>query len=143
VTHVPEALVRTLRRRRLAAVAFTLLLSLAACVSGGAGGAGGAPRGPSDRLTPEELDQWASQDLFNIVQRLRPAWMQVRAPATAQGRPTVAVVLDGQRLQGSLELLRNFKGGDLAEVRFLDARDATTRYGTDMAAGAILIVTKS
>lgn len=127
-------------RRRPVIMVLSLTIALAACVSGGAGA--GSTRGPADRLTPEELQEWASQDLFNIVQRLRPSWMQVRAPVTSQGRPTVSIILDGQRQEGSLELLRNFKGGDVAEVRFLNARDATTRYGTDMVAGAILIVTK-
>ena len=41
-----------------------------------------------------------------------------------------------------LRLLRDFKGTDAEEVRYLNARDATTRYGTDMTAGAILISTK-
>ena len=69
--------------------------------------------------------------------------MQVRAPVTAQGRPTIAIILDGVRQQGSLELLRNFKASDVAELRFINSRDATTRFGTDMMAGAIAITTKS
>jgi len=121
-------------------MASVLTLGLGACAVGGA--SSGSARGPADRITPEELDEWASQDLFTIVQRLRPSWMQVRSPVTAQGRPTIAIILDGQRQLGSLEVLRNFKASDVEELRFMNARDATTRYGTDMTAGAILIITK-
>lgn len=114
-------------------------LALASCASGSGSG---SRRGPADRLSAEELEEWASQDLFNIIQRLRPTWLQVRAPVTAQGRPTIAVILDGQRQQGSVELLRDLKAGDVQDVRFMNARDATTRFGTDMTAGAILVTTK-
>jgi hypothetical protein len=31
---------------------------------------------------------------------------------------------------------------DVEELRYLNARDATTMYGTDMAAGAIQVITK-
>ena len=132
---------RSLPLHRVTLVAVALCAGLASCVSGGA--STGGTRGPADRITAEELDQWASQDLFTLVQRLRPRWMQVRAPVTAQGRPTIAIILDGVRQQGSLELLRNFKASDVAELRFINSRDATTRFGTDMMAGAIAITTKS
>jgi hypothetical protein len=41
-----------------------------------------------------------------------------------------------------VEILRSIRAGDVEEARFLNARDATTRYGTDMTAGAIEVVTR-
>ena len=120
--------------------ALLLLLAVTACGSGGAGTR--APRGSMDRMTAEELEADAAQDLFSVLQRRRPRWLQNRAPATAQGRQQIAVILDGVRQQGSVEVLRNIKTSDVQEVWFVNARDATTRYGTDMTAGAIEIVTK-
>jgi hypothetical protein len=90
----------------------------------------------------EELQADAAVDLFTLIQRRRPQWLQNRAPSTAQGRQQISVVLDGVRQQGSVEILRSMRAGDVEEVRFLNARDATTRYGTDMTAGAIEVVTR-
>lgn len=126
-------------------VSFTLLLSvllavgLTACASSGSSG---PRRGSRDRITIEELEEWASQDLFTLVQRVRPSWMQVRAPVTSNGRPTIAVIVDGVRQAGSLEVLRSYRASEIEEVSYMNARDATTRYGTDMTAGAIVVVTK-
>jgi hypothetical protein len=130
---------RTPRLRHAALVALALSLALAACAGSGARG---GPTGASDVLTTQDLEPWANQDLFTIVQRMRPAWMQNRAPFTGMGRATIAIIVNGQRQDGTLELLRDFKGTDVDEVRYLNARDATTRFGTDMTAGAILISTK-
>ena len=130
---------RTPRLRHAALVALALSLAFAACAGSGARG---SASGTSDVLTAEDLEPWASQDLFTIVQRMRPTWMQNRAPFTGQGRASIVIIVNGQRQEGALELLRDFKGTDVEEARFLNARDATTRYGTDMTAGAILISTK-
>ena len=119
-------------------VGWRALLALGACASGGGGSAGGSP----DRLTSEQLGEYASLDLYTLVQRLRPRWLQVRGTVTAQGRASIAVVLDGVRQQGSIEILRGLRAADVEELRHLNARDATTMYGTDMAAGAIQIITK-
>ncbi len=119
-------------------VACCALLALSACASGGGGSAGGSP----DRLTSEQLGEYASLDLYTLVQRLRPRWLQVRGTITAQGRASIAVILDGVRQQGSTEILRGMRAADVEELRYLNARDATTMYGTDMAAGAIQIITK-
>lgn len=99
-------------------------------------------RGSGDRITAEELQADAAMDLFTLVQRRRPQWLQNRAPSTAQGRQDIAIILDGVRQQGSAEILRSMRSGDVEEVRYMNARDATTRYGTDMTAGAIEVITK-
>jgi hypothetical protein len=116
-------------------------LALTACASSGTSES--APRrSSSTRISTEELQQSAGQDLYTVVQRLRPQWFVVRGGVTAQGRASIAVILDGVRQQGSLEVLRSLKAADTEELRFINARDATTRYGTDMTAGAIEVITK-
>jgi hypothetical protein len=116
-------------------------LALSACASGGPSDT--VPRrGSSDRITADELQQSAGQDLYTVVQRLRPQWLVIRGGVTAQGRATIAVILDGVRQLGSVEVLRSMKAADTQELRFVNARDATTRYGTDMTAGAIEVLTK-
>jgi hypothetical protein len=118
------------------------LLALGACASTGGGSAGGSAGGSPDRLTSEQIGEYASLDVFTLVQRLRPRWLQVRGTVTAQGQASIAVILDGVRQQGSIEILRGMRATDVEELRYLNARDATTMYGTDMAAGAIQVITK-
>jgi hypothetical protein len=120
-------------------VALLVVLAVAGCASGGGGA---ATRGSANRITAEEMAEHASLDLYAVVQRLRPRWLQVRGATSVQGRAAIAVILDGVRQQGSIELLRGLRASDIREVRFLGARDATTRYGTDMTAGAIEVFTK-
>jgi hypothetical protein len=126
--------------RRVPLALLALSVALGACASGGGGSS--PSRSSSARLTAAELEVDASQDLYTVIQRRRPQWLQNRAPSTAQGRQQISVILDGVRQQGSVEVLRSMRAGDVEEVRFLNARDATTRYGTDMTAGAIEVVTK-
>jgi hypothetical protein len=52
-----------------------------------------------------------------------------------------AVYLNNQRLP-ELENLRNFPAANIEEIRYLNAQDATTLYGTGNAAGAIIVKTK-
>jgi len=129
------------RTRSLLAVVTALVLAaaLTACASS-AGGAAGRTR--DTPLLAEELDKWSNQDLYTIIQRNRPAWLQSRATYTGMGRQEISVILDGVLQQDGYEFLRGFRGGDAREVRYMGAADATTLYGTGMSAGAILVFTK-
>jgi hypothetical protein len=48
--------------------------------------------------------------------------------------------VDGRESLNS-EILRSVSVANVEEIRFLDARDATTRFGTGYVSGAILITT--
>ncbi|HKJ02823.1 MAG TPA: hypothetical protein VJ997_10225 [Longimicrobiales bacterium] len=130
---------RTSYRRTFPAV-LALCAALGACASGGGGG--GSARSSSGTLRGEELQTEAVTDLFSVIQRRRPQWLTNRAPATARGRQEIAVIIDGIRQQGTVEILRSMRATDVESVSYMNARDATTRYGTDMTAGAILVSTK-
>lgn len=131
----------TLFHRRVVLPALALSLVLGACAGGG-GGPASTPRTSSSALSTEELQADAAMDLFTLIQRRRPQWLTNRAPTTAQGRQLISVIMDGVKQQGSIEILRSMRAGDVEEVQYMNARDATTRYGTDMMAGAIVVVTK-
>ena len=126
--------------RRLPLAGLALCVALGACASGG--GSSGPPRSSSAILTGEELQVDAAMDLYTVIQRRRPQWLQNRAPSTAQGRQMITIILDGVRQQGGPELLRSIRASDVDSARYMNARDATTRYGTDMTAGAIVVATK-
>jgi hypothetical protein len=123
---------------------FAPVLGLIALLGGCAspGGGGGSSRGSTNVITQAQISELESLDVYAIVQRLQPRWLQVRGMSSAQGQAQIAVIVDSVRQQGSIELLRSMRGLDVRELRYLNARDATTRYGTDMTAGAIEVFTR-
>ena len=112
-------------------------LVLAGCAS--SGGSGGTAGRDYDVITLEELQEDPSLDLLTLIQRARPRWMQPRGSASFAGRISPAVVVDNVPQPGGVDVLRSMRVVNVRELRFLNARDATTRYGTDMISGAILI----
>jgi hypothetical protein len=88
------------------------------------------------------MEQYLEQDLLTLIQRARPVWLQTRPARSTQGESPIVVVFDGVPREPGLDPLRGFKVGDVQEVRRLNASDATTRFGTVMTAGAILVLTK-
>jgi hypothetical protein len=129
-----------IRMRRGAWLAAFFVVVLGACASGGP--AGGPRRGSGDVLTAEEMEPWGAQDLYVVVQRLRPRWLQVREAVTTQGHMPMSLVIDGSRQEGSVELLRNMRASDVEEIRYMNSRDATTQYGLAMMSGALIITTR-
>jgi hypothetical protein len=128
--------------RRIAAL--FLLAFVVACSSATTSG---GPRFGSDRniITYEEIQAsrnpgWTAWDL---VSALRPHFLNSRGVNSLRpGVPSAPVVyLDGIRY-GELPILRTLSVDNISAIQYLNAGDATTRYGTDNPAGAILIVTR-
>lgn len=130
-------------RRIFLSTAFTVLV-LSGCAAASAPGEGGSPSGGSaDLITSEELRETDLQDatVWDAVQRLRPAWLRSRGTTGAGDRTFPRVFLDGVDI-GDLDELRRIGTRDVREIRFMNSRDATTRYGTGYPGGAILVRTR-
>lgn len=106
-------------------------LGLGGCAAGTSGGGGG----DRNRIGSDELQEVLDLNAYEAVRRLRPQWLRSR---TSEG-PSVYV--DGMRGVG-LDGLRTLDTADIQEIEFLSASDATTRFGTNNAAGAILVRTR-
>lgn len=80
-----------------------------------AGCGGGATSGSYDanRITSDDLASVNASDLYEVVQRLRPRWLQVRSPRGMQTETRVVVFLHRTYLGGADELRR--LGLDTAE----------------------------
>ncbi len=93
-----------------------------------------------DLITAEELAERSDlQSAWDAVQRLRPMWLRIRGAGTPNRSPSpILVYLDGARA-GEVDVLRQIRISSVAELRHLDGKDATTRFGTDHGSGAILI----
>jgi len=131
-------------------------LAAAACASGtGSGtapsGATAVPRGNANLITQEEIAGGSYQTALDIVQNLRPSMLRGRgvttgvtgADASGYEGPVAGVVvyLEEVRL-GGIESLRSIPAAGVKEIRFVSARDATTRWGTGHPSGAIQVITK-
>lgn len=119
------------RRRFLVTAVF--LLALGGCAS--AGGSGEGSSRDADLITPEELADFQQVDAYQAVQRLRPAWLRRRGGSQPE------LLVDGLLVDGGVNALRNYQVSDIRQMEFMDASDATMRYGTGFTAGAILITT--
>jgi hypothetical protein len=118
-------------------------LLVPACASTGTGSSSSG--GDRDLLTREQLEGMDHLTAYDAIRRLKPRWLQAERGQdsfASQDMRGTRVYVDGV-LFGDTEALRRLDVRDIGEIRFLDKRRATTRFGTDHAEGAILISTRS
>lgn len=123
------------RKTAVLVATFTL-----ACASTPGTGTAGRSR---NVITAEEIHSVNRTTLFDVVQALRPEFLRGRGVQTLGNASSTAVVvyLDGVRAGGP-EALQRLTPDSAIEIRYLDARDATTLYGTGHTSGAILVKTR-
>ncbi len=120
----------------LAVVAFATLVFAAACASSGHS----RPRTSNNVITREELSALEVTTAYEAVERLRPHFLRGRGPTSIRNtQVTRPVVFVGGVRAGGPEALYRVLLTQVYEIRFLNAADATTRFGTDHAGGAILV----
>lgn len=130
---------RIWRSRILGSVvlALTVLVFAPGCASSGAGD-GGQSR---DVLTRAQLEGFDHLNASEAIRRYRSLWLRSsrgQDSFEAQGRRGVRVYVDDVFF-GNAETLVDIDVSNVEEIRFLDKRRATTRFGTDHAEGAILV----
>lgn len=123
-------------RKGVTLLAVALTLATAGCASGGTAGTGGSPHGTSTKIVQEELANLNQLSALAAIQRLRPNWLRTRTGTPPQ------VHIDGNFQMGGVETLRTIPIADIQEMEYLNAADATTRFGTNYVSGAILVRTK-
>jgi len=118
-----------------------LMFWVAACASAADTTPGGPDR-DRNRISPEEIAAEPVTTAAELVNRLRPAWLRSRGPESIRsGTPSFPIVyIDGVR-SGGPEALRGISTQIIREIRFINGRDATTKYGLDHGAGVILVST--
>jgi hypothetical protein len=119
--------------RRLRIIApLAMLVVLTACASGGQSS---GPRRSTNLITPEEWQGQNMTTVFDAVQRLRPGWLQPRGQT---GLP--AVFRNNTRWGPDPRSLETLLLSEVAEIRFMNGRDATTRFGTGYPGGIIQVM---
>ncbi len=95
-------------------------------------------RGSSSVLTAAEIAKTNAPDALRAIELARPQWLSTRTTGFGVSHERVQVYLEGSR-QGELPALQQMSVSMIREIQFLDARQATTRFGTGHGAGAILV----
>lgn len=117
------------------------------------GTAAPARRGNANLIVESEFTKVEAANLFEAIQRLRPAMLRGRGTTTLGtsnsdpgiGRPnlgTPEVFLDESHY-GDVSALTNISVVSVKEVRFLNASEATTKWGTGYTSGVIQVITKT
>ena len=124
-------------------VSFVFLIISIGCASGGTGSSSGIRYDP-DVITRMELDEIAvaNQTVYEAIGRLRVTWLRPRTPASIQFNSDrlPKAMIDNQQFE--LDFLHQLRIQDVQELRFVDAREATFRWGTGFANGVIEVVSR-
>jgi hypothetical protein len=108
-----------------AARVFALLLLAGAMLAGCAGSRAGGERRDANLITAAEIAASNASTLYDVVYRLRPRWMQVRAARTFDMREGEIVVYQGQTYLGHLDVLRQMNTDAAYAIRYLDGATAS------------------
>jgi hypothetical protein len=129
--------------RGIAAATVFTVVAVAGCATTRSG-ADDSESYRSDLITREEiLGVQGVRNLFEVVQRLRPRWLTIRAGDRSFGMTTEIAVYQGQTYMGDVETLRQMGPTLPHEMRWMDGQTAmTTLPGLGAGkhlAGAIII----
>lgn len=94
-------------------------------------------------ITTEEIESLNVSTAYEVIQQLRPHFLQGRGQSSIQdpGSSMPVVYVNGVRY-GPPSVLQGIRAMDLREIRYLSASDATTRYGTGHVGGVIEVDTR-
>ena len=120
-----------------------LFLVVSAC------GGGPAPSGGlglrRTLLTAEEIGmaKGGAWNAYDVISRLRPEFLRSRGRSSlnTEELTTAVVYVDDMRF-GELASLKTITADQILLIEYINAADATTRFGTDHVGGAILITTR-
>ena len=145
-------------RGRFVFALVAVALSMACASSGGGGGAGGSrtASGGQDVISEADITGRAADaaNALQIIQKLRPQMLRSRGLAvlptggpngrTAQEAAAASMprVYIDNISYGDLNQLSNVNASQIREIRYINARDATTQFGTGHMGGVILVLTK-
>ena len=77
---------------------------------------------------------------MQAIQRMRPQWLRaIRGVRSLGGGSIFPKVLVDEIQYREIDDLRRMSVSAIAEIRFIGAADATTRFGTGYTAGLILV----
>ena len=131
-------------RRRLMVVTFA---GVATACAGAASSGSTAPRRDPTVITAEDMTRVQATNLYDVVHRLHPEWLNQRTAATvgslnsaAPAQPIdVQVYLDSQHI-GTSETLKQLMVSTTSSLKYYTAAEAQTRFGAGNLNGVIQVI---
>jgi len=118
----------------------TMLFATVSCAAG-TQGTGERSRSSRDPITLDEMQTAQSlTNAYEVVQRFRPRWVRVRGRSSMSSSAPVVVFVDNVHF-GGVESLYNISVERISSIRYFDAADATSRWGTGYTGGVIEVIT--
>ena len=117
--------------------AIPLLMLFAGCASLESGE--GSDR---NRISEEELQEADASNLFELVDRERPRWLQVRTDRSLAGGSTQVLVYEGNTRLGGVEVLEGFHPSEVDALEYIDGSTASAMLpglGDEHVAGVIML----
>jgi hypothetical protein len=123
------------------------LAGVAAACAGPAGSASTSPRHDSTVITAEDMTRVQATNLYDVVHRLHPEWLNQRTAATVGSLDTrapaqpidVQVFLDSQHI-GTSETLKQLVVSTTSSLKYYSAAEAQTRFGAGNLNGVIQVI---
>jgi hypothetical protein len=155
-----------MRRIRWSLVSCLLIAVAVACATtGGSNSSSSAPsagskKSSSDYITSAEIESGTYRDAYDIVQQLRPAWLnKAQSPGGLSGMSVsggtgvqssgnaagLVVYLDNTRMGGPASL-RDISAPSIRSLQYMDGATATAKLpglGSSIVAGAIVVTSRS
>lgn len=93
-----------------------------------------------DYIFIDEIQNSSATNAFDLIETLRPHWLEGRGPKSVRNRMTSypVVYVDGVR-HGNINSLTTIPVYNIVEIQHMSAGDATIRFGMGHPGGAILI----
>jgi hypothetical protein len=104
----------------------------------------GPVRGGSNLIVEAEITTSGASNALEVIQKVRPAMLRGRGGSQLSdgaGTEQIQAYVDNIPV-GSVTQLAAVGAMNVKEIRYINATDATTRFGTNHAMGAILVTTK-
>src|SRR5688572_25987284 len=136
---LPEASMRSSARRMFVVLASACAIS--ACASGQRNATALDPNKISTAEI-EEAQRHGLNNAYDLIQRSRPRWLQIRTERSLRLETTILVYQNDTRL-GGIEVLRSMPLTGISGMRYLDSAQAGLLPGAGSAhvEGAIVIAT--
>lgn len=92
-------------------------------------------------LLHEDIIEARHNTALDAVRAMRPQWLRKRGLGSISRPEMVKVYINGM-LRGGPQALREVNSDSIRSIQYLSASDATQRFGTDHASGAIIVLTR-
>jgi hypothetical protein len=126
-------------RTRAATLCLALVCAPACSSSTPKSNTAATPKRDTNLLSGEDVAQTSAANVYDAIQRLRPQWLMSARIRRGGSGDEVQVYLDSTHY-GTLTSLKGLSIGGVQEIHYLNATEATNRYGTGHTGGAIVVV---